>query len=85
MPFTASAVEKIRAPAGHVYDVEMPYRRVGRCRMSDTVAAVIGTEAADVALALSAYEARSGKYRTAAELLGSGVDLGAQDAPMAGA
>jgi hypothetical protein len=84
MPFTASALDEIPArtdiPARHVYDVEMPYRRLGRCRMSDAVAAVLGTEAADVALALSTYEARNGRQRTASELLGPGVDLGAEDA-----
>jgi hypothetical protein len=49
--------------------------------MSDAVAAVIGTERAEVALALSTYEARNGKHGTASELLGPGVDLGVQDGP----
>jgi hypothetical protein len=49
--------------------------------MSDAVAAVIGTECAQVALALSNYEARIGKHGTASELLGPGVDLGLGDAP----
>jgi hypothetical protein len=84
VPFTASALDEIRArtdgPARHFYDVEMPYRRLGRCRMSDAVAAVIGTSRAEVALALSSYEARNGRQRTASELLGPGVDLGAEDA-----
>jgi hypothetical protein len=85
MPFTASALDEIPArtdgSARHVYDVELPYRRLGRCRMSDAVAAMIGTGRADVALALSSYEARNGRQRTASELLGTGVDLGAEDAP----
>jgi hypothetical protein len=49
--------------------------------MSEAVAAVIGTEHADVALALSVYEARNGKHGTATALLGPGVDLEPQDAP----
>jgi hypothetical protein len=82
MPFTASHIDEVRgAPQGRFYDVEMPYRRLGRCRMSDAVAAVVGTERAEVALALSAYEARNGKHGTESELLGAGVDLGAGDAP----
>ena len=88
MPFTASALDEIRTrtdgPARHFYDVQMPYRRLGRCRMSDAVAAVVGTDRAQVALALSAYEVRNGKHRTASELLGPGVDLGAEDTPAAG-
>ena len=40
--------------------------------MSDAVAAVIGTECADVAVALSSYEERNGKHGTASELLGPG-------------
>ena len=64
-----------------MYDVELPYRRLGRCRLSNAAAAVIGTEHAQVALALSTYEARNGKHVTASELLGPGVDLGLGDAP----
>jgi hypothetical protein len=48
--------------------------------MSEAVADVIGTEHADVALALSVYEARHGKHGTATALLGPGVDLEPQDA-----
>jgi hypothetical protein len=57
MPFTASHIDEVHWPAdgppGRVYDVELPDRRLGRCRMSEAVAAVVGTEDADVALALS--------------------------------
>jgi hypothetical protein len=85
MPFTASQIDEVQrtadGPRGRVYDVEMPYRRLGRCRVSDAVAAVIGTEHADVAVALSSYEERNGKHGTASELLGSGVNLGVKDAP----
>jgi hypothetical protein len=85
MPFTASAVEEVQArtdgPGRHDYDVELAYRRLGRCRMSDVVAATIGTGRAEVALALSSYEARNGRQRTSSELLGPGVDLCAEDAP----
>jgi hypothetical protein len=87
MPFTANALDEVRSrtdgPAGRLYDVELPYRRLGRCRMSAAAAAVIGTDRADVACALSTYEARNGKQRTASELLGSGVELSAEDAPVA--
>jgi hypothetical protein len=87
MPFTASALDEVQArtddPARHVYDVDLPYRRLGRCRMTDAVAAMIGTGRAEVALALSSYELRNGRQRTASELLGPGVDLGAEDAPVA--
>jgi hypothetical protein len=87
MPFTARHIDEVRqsadGPRGRVYDVELPYRRLGRCRMSDAVAAEIGTEHADIALALSIYEARIGKNGTASELLGPGVDLGLGDAPTA--
>ena len=85
MPFTASHLNEVPARTDgrvrHVYDVDLPYGRLGRCRMSDAVAAALGTDRAQVALALSAYELRNGKHRTASELLGSGVDLGAEDAP----
>ena len=67
MPFTARKIDEVHRavddPLGHVYDVELPYRRLGRCRMSEAVAAVIGTEQADVALALSVYEARKRQAR----------------------
>jgi hypothetical protein len=85
MPFTARHLDEVRVQAGgaqgRLYDVELPYRRLGRCRMSDAVAAVIGTQRAQVAIALSIYEARNGKHATASELLGRGVDLGLADAP----
>jgi hypothetical protein len=85
MPFTARHIDEVQraadGPLGRVYDVELPYRRLGRCRMSDAVAAVIGTERANVAVALSSYEARNGKHGTASELLGPGVNLGVEDAP----
>ena len=88
MPFTASQIDEVHraadGPRGHVYDVELPYRRLGRCRMSEAVAAVIGTGDADVALALSVYEARNGKHVTATALLGPGVDLEPRDAPDGG-
>ena len=85
MPFTARHLDEIQVqadgPHGRVYDVELPYRRLGRCRMSDAVATVIGTQGTQVALALSTYEARNGKHATASELLGRGVDLGLEDGP----
>lgn len=85
MPFTARHLDEVQVqaggPQGRLYDVELPYRRLGRCRMSDAVAAVIGTQRAQVAIALSIYEARNGKHATASELLGPGVDLGLADAP----
>jgi hypothetical protein len=85
MPFTARHVDEVQVVAngqqGRLYGVELPYRRLGRCRLSDAAAAVIGTECAQVALALSSYEARNGKHVTASELLGPGVDLGLADAP----
>jgi hypothetical protein len=85
MPFTASQIDEVHwaadGPRGHVYDVVLPYRRLGRCRVSEAVAVVIGTGHADVAVALSVYEARNGKHGTASELLGPGVDLEPRDAP----
>lgn len=85
MPFTAHHLEQVQVVAdgqqGRLYDVEMPYRRLGRCRLSDAAAAAIGTERAQVARALSIYESRNGKHVTASELLGRGVDLGVGDAP----
>jgi hypothetical protein len=87
VPFTARDLDQIHAGAGGppvlVYDVELPYRRLGRCRLSDDAAAMIGTERAQVAVALSIYEARNGKHATAAQLLGPGVDLGFEDVPQA--
>jgi len=84
MPFTARHVDEVHGvadgPRERVYDVELPYRRLGRCRVSEAVAAVIGTGHADVAFALSAYEARNGKHATATALLGPGVDLQPRDA-----
>ena len=85
MPFTARHLDEVQVVAdrqqGRLYDVELPYRRLGRCRLSAAAAAVIGTERAQVALALSSYESRNGKHVTASELLGPGVDLGLGDAP----
>jgi hypothetical protein len=85
MPFTARHLDEVQVAAdgqrGRLYDVELPYRRLGRCRLSDATAAVIGTERAEVALALSVYEARKGKHVTATELLGPGVDLGLEEVP----
>jgi hypothetical protein len=87
MPFTARHLEEVQVVVdgqqGRLYDVELPYRRLGRCRLS-AAAAVIGTERAQVALALSSYESRNGKHVTASELLGPGVDLGLGDAPGVG-
>ena len=84
MPFTVRHIDEVQVVAdgpGRRYDVELPYRRLGRCRLSDAAAAVIGTQCAQVALALSIYEARNGKHVTASDLLGPGVDLGLADAP----
>jgi hypothetical protein len=85
MPFTTRHLEQVQIVAdgqqGRLYDVELPYRRLGRCRLSDAAAAVIGAERAQVALALSSYESRNGKHVTASQLLGPGVDLGLVDAP----
>jgi hypothetical protein len=85
MPFTASQLGEVSTPNGggngRVYDVELPYRRLGRCRMSETVGADVGTGLADVAAALSVYETRQGRAATASELLGAGVDLGSRDGP----
>ena len=87
MPFTASQLDAVQFragdPHGRRYDVELPYRRLGRCRLSDAAAAVIGTRHAQVAGALSIYETRNGKHATASALLGPGVDLGVADAPVA--
>jgi hypothetical protein len=74
VPFTARQMGEVPAPADgaheRAYDVDMPYRRLGRCRMSEPVAA-----------ALTTYEARHGKAATESQLMGAGVDLGAQDGP----
>jgi hypothetical protein len=83
VPFTARHIDEVPVVAngqpGRRYDVELPYRRLGRCRLSDAAAVVIGTRPAEVARALSNYEARAGKHVTATELLGPGVDLGLED------
>jgi hypothetical protein len=83
MPFTARQIDEVQRTSDgpRIYDVALPYRRLGRCRMSDAVATVIGTGRADVAVALSSYEERNGKHGTASELLGPGVNLGLEDAP----
>ena len=85
MPFTARQLGEVPAydDASHesVYDVELPYRRLGRCRMSETVGVDIGTRLDQVAAALSVYETRNGRAATAALLLGAGVDLSSQDGP----
>jgi hypothetical protein len=85
VPFTARNLDEVPVQAdgapGRVYDVELPYRRIGRCRMSETVGAEVGTRLDQVAAALSIYEARNGRAQTASELLGAGVNLGEQDGP----
>jgi hypothetical protein len=85
MPFTASQLGEVPArDAGaqeRVFDVELPYRRLGRCRMSEPVAVALGTRLDQVAAALSTYEERNGRAATASQLLGAGVDLEAKDGP----
>jgi hypothetical protein len=85
MPFTASQLGEVPArddgAQERVYDVELPYRRLGRCRMSEPVAVALGTRPDQVAAALSIYEERNGRAATASQLLGAGVDLAAQDGP----
>ena len=85
MPFTASQLGEIPARDDaaeiRVYDVELPYRRLGRCRMSDPVALALGTRLDQVAAALTTYEERHGRAATASQLLGAGVDLEAKDGP----
>jgi hypothetical protein len=85
VPFTARQLCEVPAQAershGRVYDVELPYRRLGRCRMSETVGIEVGTRLEHVAAALSSYEARNGRSVTASRLLGGGVDLDPQDSP----
>jgi hypothetical protein len=49
--------------------------------MSQPVAVALGTRLDQVAAALSTYEARNGGAATEPQLLGAGMDLGAQDAP----
>ena len=84
MPFTARQLEEVRVQDGglheRVYDVQLPYRRLGRCRMSEAVGVEVGTRLDQVAAALSIYETRHGRSATASQLLGAGVDLGRQDA-----
>jgi hypothetical protein len=83
VPFTASQLGEVSAQGGgvngRVYDVELPYRRLGRCRMSEAVGAQVGIGLADVAEALSVYETRHGRAATASQLLGAGVDLGSPE------
>jgi hypothetical protein len=85
VPFTASQLGEVpardEATHGRAYDVELPYRRLGRCRMSGPVADALGTHLDEVAAALSTYEERNGRAATASQLLGAGVDLEAQDGP----
>ena len=85
MPFTARQLGEIPVHAdgshGSVYDVELPYRRLGRCRVSEGVGVDVGTRLEQVAAALSIYETRNGRAATAAQLLGAGVDLSSQDGP----
>jgi hypothetical protein len=85
VPFTARQLGEVPAydDASHesVYDVELPYRRLGRCRMSEAVGVDVGTGLEQVAAALSMYETRNGRAATASQLLGAGVDLSAQDGP----
>jgi hypothetical protein len=85
VPFTARQLGEVPAQPdgarGRVYDVELPYRRLGRCRVSETVGAEVGTRLDEVAAALSLYETRHGRAETASRLLGAGVDLDPQDRP----
>ena len=85
MPFTARHIGEVPAPTDgaheRAYDVDLPYRRLGRCRMSGPVAVALGTRLDQVAAALTTYEARNGRAATESQLLGTGVDLSAQDGP----
>jgi hypothetical protein len=85
VPYKASQLGEVpgrdAAAEDRVYDVELPYRRLGRCRMSGPVADALGTRLDQVAAALSMYEERNGRAATASELLGDGVDLQARDGP----
>jgi hypothetical protein len=49
--------------------------------MSEPFAAAPGTRLDLLAAAPMTYEARNGKAATESQLLGAGVELGAQDAP----
>jgi hypothetical protein len=83
VPFRSCHLDEVPATAGmtaRLYDVELPYRRLGRCRLSAPDAAEIGVTLERVAVALSNYEARVGRAKTASQLLGVGVDLGLADA-----
>jgi hypothetical protein len=85
VPFTARQLGEVPVydDASHesVYDVSLPYGRLGRCRVSHAVGADVGTDLRQVAAALSIYETRNGRAATASELLGAGVDLSSQDGP----
>jgi hypothetical protein len=85
VPFTARQLGEVPIQADgvqrRVYDVDLPYHRLGRCRMSETVGVAVGTRLQEVAAALSSYEARHGRAVTASRLLGAGVDLDPQDGP----
>jgi hypothetical protein len=85
VPYKASQLGEVpgrdTAAEGRVYDVDLPYRRLGRCRMTGPVADALGTRLDQVAAALSMYEERNGRAATASELLGAGVDLEARDGP----
>lgn len=85
VPFTASQLGEVPAradvPQGRVYDVDLPYHRIGRCRISEPVSVALGTRLDQVAAALTLYEERNGRSETASRLLGAGVDLEAQDGP----
>jgi hypothetical protein len=50
------------------YDVDLPSRRLGRCRMSEPVAVALGTRLDQVAATLTTYEARSGSAATESQL-----------------
>jgi hypothetical protein len=82
VPFTARQLDEVvqaDGVPGRVYDVELPYRRLGRCRMSETVGVEVAARLDQVAAALSIYETRHGRAETASQLLGAGVDLVLQD------
>jgi hypothetical protein len=86
VPFTARQLNEvpIEADGSHarVYDVDLPYRRLGRCRMAEAVGLDVGIGLDQVAAALSSYETRNGRDATASQLLGAGVDLGSDDGPV---
>jgi hypothetical protein len=85
VPFTARQLGEVPAyddaSRDSLYDVELPYGRLGRCRMSATVGVDVGTGLKQVAAALSIYESRHGRAATASQLLGAGVDLSSDDGP----